>query len=302
MALFSKSSTIRIESVDTNPNLTYPVFEKKYTDHGPTLLITAGMDGDEYDAIDAAYRFIDMAQTLPAIGTIRVLPIINTRGFYGGTSVNPLDGKYPKHLYPGNPSGTPSEQLISHIRSHHVLGASVWIDLHGGNLTERLTPFVSTYKTGITPIDTLTKRWIACIQNDLVIYEKTLWPVPKRIATDGTMYALSEAGDCTGRSESCVLLHLSRIHSLMVSLGMISAPETSSGDGTKELYTNTQWVCAPFDGIWNAEHSTLTSLDTKRTKTLSLPHNLPLWHHSGMAVQKGEVLALYAYGKTDRIS
>jgi predicted deacylase len=302
MAFFSKSSTVRLVSVETDPKLTYPLFEKTFTDHGPTLLVTAGMDGDEYDAIDAAYRFIDYAETLSAVGRLIVIPIINTHGFYSGTSVSPLDGKYPKHLYPGNPSGTPSEQLISAIRSHHVRGATAWIDLHGGSLTERLTPFVSTYKTGVTPIDTLTKRWISCIHHDIVLYDKTLWPIPKRIASDSTMYALSEAGDGAGRSQTCVELHLTRIRSLMGSLGMISTEDVPDMSDTKIIYTNSQWVTAPFDGLWDDETSILTSLDRKRTKTLSLPNNQLLWHHSGMAVQKGEMIACYAYGKTDRLS
>ena len=55
------------------------------------ILITAGVDGNEYDGINAAKTLISTYQgNIP----ITVIPIVNLAGYHAGTSYNPLDGKY----------------------------------------------------------------------------------------------------------------------------------------------------------------------------------------------------------------
>lgn len=107
---------------------------------GPSLLITAGNDGDEYAGIAAAYRLIEEFSKLSFAGKLRIIPIVNIPGFENEMSKNPIDQKFPKYIYPGNPSGSASERLRFWI-SEFAESSDFWLDLHGGSLVESLVPF-----------------------------------------------------------------------------------------------------------------------------------------------------------------
>lgn len=108
---------------------------------GPRLLVTAGIHGAEYASIEAALR---IAHTDPATlaGTLLVIPIVNlpayrTRSIY----INPVDGKNLNRCFPGEASGSYAEQLACWLTEQAIRGSDAYIDLHGGDLIEALTPF-----------------------------------------------------------------------------------------------------------------------------------------------------------------
>lgn len=108
---------------------------------GPRLLVTAGIHGAEYASIEAAVR---LAQTSPQTlsGTLLVLPIVNlpayrTRSIY----LNPVDGKNLNRCFPGEAGGSFAEQLAFWLVENAIKGSDAYIDLHGGDLNEALTPF-----------------------------------------------------------------------------------------------------------------------------------------------------------------
>lgn len=102
------------------------------------VLITAGVDGDEYASIEAAkYLIKNYRGTIP----LTIIPIVNIAGNLAGTSLNPLDGRYPKYIYPGSPLGSSSSRLRYQL-SKYTRGIDLWIDLHGGATDEHLIPFI----------------------------------------------------------------------------------------------------------------------------------------------------------------
>lgn len=103
------------------------------------ILITAGVDGDEYAGIEAAHKLI---KTYNLNIPITIIPIVNLAGYWAKTSFNPLDYRYPKHIYPGSPIGSSSSRLRYQL-SKYTKGVDLWIDLHGGAAGEHLpTPFI----------------------------------------------------------------------------------------------------------------------------------------------------------------
>jgi predicted deacylase len=101
------------------------------------VLITAGVDGDEYEAINLAQIIISSYDLdIP----ITVIPIVNLAGYQAKTSYNPLDGRYPKAIFPGNPLGGSSSRLMYEV-SKYARGKKLWIDLHCGAIGETLSPF-----------------------------------------------------------------------------------------------------------------------------------------------------------------
>lgn len=108
---------------------------------GPVLVITAGVHGSEFCSIEAAAR---MMATEPEdlSGTLLVLPILNVSGFHKRSIyVMPEDGKNLNRVFPGRPDGSTSERLANWLVTQVYPQADAYIDLHGGDLDESLSPF-----------------------------------------------------------------------------------------------------------------------------------------------------------------
>lgn len=117
-----------------------PCFVSRGPLDGPTVLVTAGIHGAEYASIAAAQR---LAQIEPGDlhGTLIVVPIVNVSAFSARSIyVTPEDGKNLNRVFPGQPDGTHSEVLASWLTSL-MEGVDAYLDLHGGDLIEALTPF-----------------------------------------------------------------------------------------------------------------------------------------------------------------
>jgi predicted deacylase len=126
----------------TDPVTEIPAFVVRGTRPGPTLLVTAGVHGAEYASIEAAYR---LAATDPAsiAGTLVVLPIVNRPAYLARSIyVNPHDGKNLNRQFPGDPDGTFAQRLAHGLVQDWIRHADAFVDLHGGDLNEALTPFV----------------------------------------------------------------------------------------------------------------------------------------------------------------
>ena len=108
---------------------------------GPTLLVTAGIHGAEYASIAAAQRLaaLDPAQLS---GRLVIVPIVNTSAYVARSIyVNPLDGKNLNRVFPGRADGSASERLAHWLVIELMAKADAYLDLHGGDLIEALTPF-----------------------------------------------------------------------------------------------------------------------------------------------------------------
>jgi hypothetical protein len=108
---------------------------------GPTLLVTAGIHGAEYASIAAAQR---LAALDPATlsGRLVVVPIVNTSAYFARSIyLNPLDGKNLNRVFPGRADGSASERLAHWLVHELMADADAYLDLHGGDLIEALTPF-----------------------------------------------------------------------------------------------------------------------------------------------------------------
>ena len=136
-------STVRtLVRTATEPATEVPLLAVRGARGGPTLVVTAGVHGAEYASIVAAYRLANLDPERLA-GTLVVLPIMN-RPSYAARSiyVNPIDGLNVNRQFPGDAAGSHSQQLALWLMEAWVRHADAFVDLHGGDLNEALTPFV----------------------------------------------------------------------------------------------------------------------------------------------------------------
>ena len=126
---------------------------------GPTLCVTSGLHGGEYDSIEAALRLSNAVFPGRLSGKLIVLPIINIQSFLQKVPfTNPIDNVNMNRIFPGDPRGSVSRRMANKIFSEIVLRSNFLIDLHGGDLTESIQAHVMVKITGNKDIDDQSRK------------------------------------------------------------------------------------------------------------------------------------------------
>ena len=119
-----------------------PVISVTGAKSGPTLFVNGGLHGGEYPAIEAVIRLAKTLDPKKISGTVILMPVLNLPAFRNRTPfVCPVDNVNPNRVFPGDPSGSYSEQMVHALMNEFVVHADTYIDLHGGDIPEALVPF-----------------------------------------------------------------------------------------------------------------------------------------------------------------
>lgn len=110
---------------------------------GPSALLTAGNHGDEYEGQIALSRFIREIDPGRIQGRLIIIPALNLPAALNGTRVSPIDEGNLNRLFPGNPDGTPTEQIAYYVDSVLLPQVEYWHDYHAGGSSLAYLPFVS---------------------------------------------------------------------------------------------------------------------------------------------------------------
>ncbi len=125
---------------------------------GKTLVVTAGVHGDEYVGIQAVRELLEELQPEKLNGRVIFVPVVNREGFYNGTYLVPEDGENLNRCFPG------SQEKSLTWRMAYALGQSLYskadflLDLHGGGLHETMTPLVFFPVGAGKEIEELTRK------------------------------------------------------------------------------------------------------------------------------------------------
>ncbi|MEP1198338.1 succinylglutamate desuccinylase/aspartoacylase family protein [Tateyamaria sp.] len=117
---------------------------------GPTLVISAGVHGDEYEGQVSVSQLANDLSAQDVVGRLILLPMLNFPAAQAGRRVSPIDDGNMNRLYPGDPRGTPSE-MIAHFHEDVILPlADYAVDLHSGG-SSLLYPATVLRGPGHTP-------------------------------------------------------------------------------------------------------------------------------------------------------
>lgn len=99
---------------------------------GPTVLLTAGTHGDEYEGQIVLRRLARELADTRLRGRVIMLPALNQPAVVAGRRNSPLDGGNLNRVFPGNPRGTVTEQIAHFVVKTLFPLADYVIDLHSG--------------------------------------------------------------------------------------------------------------------------------------------------------------------------
>jgi len=112
---------------------------------GPTLVVLAGIHGDEYEGMEAipeVFRAIDPAQLR---GTVLMLSACNMPAYLRITRASPIDGLNLARVFPGNQTGSITERIAFWITEKLIRHADFLIDLHSAGQTYNLPTLIGHY-------------------------------------------------------------------------------------------------------------------------------------------------------------
>ena len=116
---------------------------------GKTVVITGGTHGGEYPGVEASIRLAQMLKPEDVSGNVIIVHPVNMPAFHAKTMyVGPYDNKNLNREYPGLATGTVTQRIAYTISSLLFSQADFYMDLHGGDIHEDLTPFVIYSKLG----------------------------------------------------------------------------------------------------------------------------------------------------------
>ncbi len=125
---------------------------------GPTVLLSAGNHGNEYEGQVILRRLIHDTAPEQVRGRLIVLPALNYPAVMADARVSPLDGGNLNRSFPGRPDAGPTAAIADYVSRSLLPLADAGIDLHSGGRSAAFVPcaFLCTH-----PDPAITQRSLA---------------------------------------------------------------------------------------------------------------------------------------------
>jgi predicted deacylase len=121
-----------VAKLHTSTPIQVPVIVHRAKNDGPTLLLMAGMHGDEINGMEIIRRVIRKGWNRPNAGTVICIPVFNIFGFLNVSRELP-DGRDLNRSFPGSNSGSLASQFAYHFMKEIAPFVDYVIDFHTGS-------------------------------------------------------------------------------------------------------------------------------------------------------------------------
>ncbi len=223
---------------------------------GPTVFINAGVHGGEYPAIETVIQLSNQLDPNELTGTVVLLPVLNTPAFWQRSMfVCPVDNLNPNRMFPGDPEGSYTEQLVHALTTQFIDHADAYIDLHGGDMVEDLVPF-SICRSGDSEVDQRARTlatvfglpYLLLVDRPVQVAKGSMSFVAA--AERGVPGFIAEAGGVGRLQPEAVELLKDGVLRVLAHLGMVS-PSVASAPAPTVLHSF-EWLYAANAGMFYA--------------------------------------------------
>ncbi len=265
---------IPVAKMPSDTRLYMHTFIYRSVNKGPTVLILAGIHGDEINGIEIASQlnFDKIFKNLKC-GNVIVLPLVNVFGFNNFSRDVP-DGKDVNRSFPGSSTGSLASRVAYIITKTLLPHCDYAIDLHTGGASRYNYPQVR-YSSKVEGCTELAEAFNAPLMIDLPLIPNSL----RRVAKDQNVKAIVyEGGESERLDNLAISCGKSGILKVLSHFGMIDLGMLESKNKTTKI-SETFWQRSSKSGIF-------------------------IWcKSSGDLVKKGEVMGIikdpYGYNKIE---
>ncbi|PSN19442.1 N-alpha-acetyl diaminobutyric acid deacetylase DoeB [filamentous cyanobacterium CCP5] len=222
---------------------------------GPTLLLTGGSHGDEYEGPIALAKLVRTLEPENLRGRIIVLPALNYPALRSGTRLSPIDGGNMNRVFPGSRTGTVTPMIAHYVYTELLPLADVVLDMHSGGSSLEFIPSAICHR--LENPDLMAKTLAALTAFGapvgLILEELDMeGMLDSAVENQGKLFLSTELGG--GATLSPVALQVAErgLQNLLVHLGMLSGAQPVETPQTRlmEVPDGSYYVIASEAGIY----------------------------------------------------
>ena len=234
-------------------NLRIPITLINGMNEGKSILITAGIHGCEYLGIEAINELVREINPEKVSGKIIFVHVANTSGFFARSSaIVPEDGNNLNRVFPGDNNGTVSEKIAYILTNEFQNKVDFYIDLHGGDLHERVVPYVYYPGIGEEGVIKVSCEAAKKLNVDYRVRSNATTGAYNSAAILGTPSLLIERGGCGLWSKEEVTLYKKDVYKILEHENIIVNNNFSENEEQIEIQ-HVMYIDSEVDGYWYPE-------------------------------------------------
>ncbi len=275
-----KLLSIPIDRLPTGTLIDIPVYVFNAKKSGPTVLVQAGLHGDEINGIEIVRRMIAEKSFKVKKGAIIAVPILNIFGFIHFSRDVP-DGKDVNRSFPGTKSGSMASRIAYHYLNQVMHQIDYGIDLHTGGGRRHNFPQIRYTAEDEQSVE-LAEIFNAPISFASKLIKGSFRNAAFRMKKPTVVF---EAGESMRFDDYSIVEGIKGISNVLRHFGMLSDTEsTKYEEVNKTIHLNTRrWLRAPTAGMFIPKTTNgseiskgqvlgiITDTFAKRTKQIKAP-------------------------------
>ena len=238
-----------------NSSLELPVAVINGTGTGPAVLISAGVHGAEYIGIQAAMELSRELEPEAVNGQLVFLLLANPPACHQfARFVVPEDGKNLNRVFPGKKDGSLAEKIAYTMVHELQSGADYYIDIHAGDTSERVMPFV--YYAGSAREEVAEASRRMAMAADMAVRARSLATTGAYscAAVHGIPSVLLERGGGGVYTAEELRLYKQDVRNILIHLGVLAGAEVhQTAAAEKALQREVRranYLDAEHEGFW----------------------------------------------------
>ncbi|WP_298900783.1 succinylglutamate desuccinylase/aspartoacylase family protein [uncultured Psychroserpens sp.] len=244
----SKTVSFNVAKLHTQNTIDVPVIIERSKKPGPTVLITAGIHGDEVNGVEIVRQIIAKGINKPKRGTIICVPVINVFGFIHMDREFP-DGRDLNRVFPGIKGGSLASRVAFKLVTEILPHADLVMDFHTGGADR-----FNAAQVRIIKGEKNLKKLAQVFGAPFVLYSKNLnksfrntcykLGIPVLLFEGGKSFNIDNTITNTGvNGAKRVLNHLDMLSSKF----KVSEPKKSC-----VFISNSKWIRANYSGMFKS--------------------------------------------------
>jgi len=240
-----KRINLEIAKLISGIEIDVPIIVSRGKQEGPTLLLMAGLHGDEINSVDVIRSVLEEKINQVQAGTVICVPILNIFGFINFSREVP-DGKDVNRSFPGHSKGSLASQIAYHLTKKILPHCDYVIDFHTGGKSRFNIPQTRAILT-----DDKCKALADAFNAPFTLHANLIPKSLRKITfNQGKTIIVFEGGEALRFDEEAKNIALSGIKKVLTYLDMQHYDEPQIISKTFMLR---KWMRAPTAGFFHPE-------------------------------------------------
>ena len=243
----SKTINMEIATLHTMTKLKIPIIVERSKYSGPTILLSAGLHGDEINGVEIVRQIITKNINKPKTGTVICIPVINVFGFVNQSREFP-DKRDLNRVFPGSKKGSLASRFAYYLLKEIMPHIDYAIDFHAGGASRFNAPQIR-----IVPKNDELKKLADIFQAPFGLYYKNIESSFRNSCDKlGVKMLLFEGGKSVNINEEVTQEGIEGTKRILDHLGMLNSKKEVIYPEKPTIYiTKSNWIRAKYSGMFH---------------------------------------------------